>query len=141
MLAMPKNSLSKAIAIIFFTVGATLICGFVFLIGFLIIISEGDNVTSTPVEDTIEEIRKPKQTSQSTPSIRPALIAPARMPLEGDVTIEVNVTELPNKSVQVHGMTNLPTGTDLMLSIIDSVAGESPHWMSSIVTCENVDAC
>ena len=106
--------------------GITSFCGFVFLVGFAIkeVVSVPENITTTPVKDTVEEIRKPKQTSQSTPSIRPALIAPARIPLEGDVTIEVNVTELPNKSVQVHGMTNLPTGTDLMLSIIDTIEGD-----------------
>ena len=46
-----------------------------------------------------------KQTSQSTPSIRPALIAPARTPLDGDVKITMNVTEIPDRSVRIHGTT------------------------------------
>jgi len=66
-----------------------------------------------------------KQTSQSTPSIQAALIEPARTPLDGDVTITINVTELPDRTVRIHGTTNLPTGTHLMLTVTDTIDGDA----------------
>ena len=47
----------------------------------------------------------------------------ARTPLDGDVTITVDVTELPDRRVRLHGTTNLPTDTNLMLSVKERAQG------------------
>ena len=47
----------------------------------------------------------------------------ARKPLDGDVTIDVTVTELPDRRIRLHGTTNLPTNTNLMLSVEERMQG------------------
>ena len=64
-----------------------------------------------------------KQASRSTPSIQAAPLRPARVPLDSDVVITISVSELPNRSVRVSGKTNLPTGTNLMLSVDEILSG------------------
>lgn len=50
-------------------------------------------------------------------------VKPARAVLDGDVTITISVTELSGARVRLSGMTNLPTGTHLMLSVEEKAQG------------------
>lgn len=68
--------------------------------------------------------------SQTPTSSAPATVPPssntnqpARTPLNGDVTIKVNVTELPDRRVRLYGTTNLPTDTNLLLSVKERAQG------------------
>lgn len=62
-------------------------------------------------------------TNQRAVSDQPVTVEPARRPLDGDVTIDVNVTELPDRRIRLHGTTNLPTNTNLMLSVEERMQG------------------
>lgn len=46
-----------------------------------------------------------------------------RKPLDGDVRIDISVTQDERRRVRIHGATNLPPGTDLMLSIAERLRG------------------
>ena len=46
-----------------------------------------------------------------------------RKPLDGEVTIKLNVTDLADHRVRIQGTTNLPTGTELMLSVDERAEG------------------
>ncbi len=46
-----------------------------------------------------------------------------RKPLGGDVTIKLHVTDLADHRVRIQGTTNLPTGTELMLSVDERAEG------------------
>ncbi|HCO22469.1 MAG TPA: hypothetical protein DIT97_05175 [Gimesia maris] len=52
-----------------------------------------------------------------------APVEPVRTPLDGDVTITLDVTELSDGRVRLHGTTNLPTDTKLMLSVEERARG------------------
>lgn len=47
----------------------------------------------------------------------------ARKSLDGDVTIDVTVTKLPDRRIRLNGTTNLPTNTKLMLSVEEHLQG------------------
>lgn len=61
--------------------------------------------------------------TQLTAPTTPDTAETARKPLGGDVTIDVKVTELADRRVRIHGTTNLPTGTELMLSVEERAQG------------------
>lgn len=68
--------------------------------------------------DTKESDRVP-----SKESVPAEASGTARKPLNGDVAIDVSVTELPDRRIRLHGTTNLPTDTKLMLSVEEPVQG------------------
>lgn len=85
-------------------------------------VSVGDNpdvaATESSAEDALESDRS--ITSGTT-----------RKPLAGDVTLVLEITELTDNRVQLHGVTNLPTDTSLGLSIKEKMEGGF-HGQSSI---------
>lgn len=50
-------------------------------------------------------------------------IGTVRKPLNGDVTIDLTASELPDRRIRLHGTTNLPAGTTLMLSVAERMQG------------------
>lgn len=67
----------------------------------------------------------PKSTPHKPQPAKPVqLVAePIRTPLNGDVAITIEVTELPKGRVRLCGTTNLPTDTVLMLSVEEKAQG------------------
>ena len=89
----------------------------------LLIAGCGDTTpTQTPTASTPATVSQ-SDTNQRAASDQPVADEPARRPLDGDVTIDVNVTELPDRRVRIHGTTNLPGNTNLMLSIEERMQG------------------
>jgi len=62
-------------------------------------------------------------TDKSATSVQPETVVPARVPFDEDVMIKVNVTELSDRRICLHGTTNLPTDTKLMLSVEERAQG------------------
>jgi len=75
-----------------------------------------------------EDSRPPEAADRGSPvsrTERPSAdrLSATRKPLDGDVRIELKVTELSGRRVHIHGTTNLPTDTQLMLSVKERTEG------------------
>jgi hypothetical protein len=79
--------------------------------------------TQRPTSSTPPKVQ-PTQSNTNRPAapVQPVLET-TRTPLDGDVTITIQVTELPDQRVRLHGTTNLPTETNLMLSVEELAQG------------------
>src|SRR5687767_10889904 len=75
--------------------------------------------TSTPARAV--EPTQPN-TNQPAARVEPS-VETARTPLDGDVTLTVEVTEVPDGRVRLNGRTSLPTDTKLMLSVEERAQG------------------
>lgn len=91
----------------------------------LLITGCGDTThTQTPTPSTPAKVSQSKpNTNQPVTLVQPVAVEPARSPLDGDVTININVIELPDRCVRLHATTNLPTNTNLMLSVKERMQG------------------
>jgi hypothetical protein len=78
----------------------------------LVVITAGCDNDSKP-SDTLPSEESPPAEASST----------AYKPIDGDVTIEMTVTEQPDKRIRLHGTTNLPNKTNLILSIEERMQG------------------
>lgn len=100
---------------------ATMKCSPLFLA--LLIAGCGDSApTQTPTASN-PATGSHSNTTQRAASDQPVAVEPERRPLDGDVTIDVNVTELPGRRIRLNGTTNLPTSTNLMLSVEERMQG------------------
>ena len=79
------------------------------------------------------------QPSGTLPSHAPVSQSAAdavRKSLDGHVKIDIKITELPGRLVRIHGTTNLPEGTELMLSIEGRFKGEFDGQSKSSVQAD-----
>lgn len=65
-------------------------------------------------EETPTNSSHPAPPNESVPA---EASSTARKPLNGDVAIDLTVTELPDRRIRLHGTTNLPEWTNLSLSV------------------------
>lgn len=56
-------------------------------------------------------------------SVAAEAVGTIRQPLDGDVTITLTASELPDGRIRLHGTTNLPASTTLMLSVAERMEG------------------
>jgi len=81
------------------------------------------NPLQSPQSDTPSEKNASADAVPSKESRPHGATDTARKALDSDVTIDVNVTELPDRRIRLHGTTNLPTNTNLMLSVEERMQG------------------
>lgn len=92
------------------------------LLAFLIAGCRDDTHTQSRTPTTSDRDSH-SNTNQRMVSDQHVTVATTRGSLDGDVTIDVNVTELPGRRIRLDGTTNLPTNTNLMLSVEERVQG------------------
>lgn len=106
----------NSLAAVFIIIGTLIIAVRLFGLDFSIFTKNPTVIGSLMNDDTSSKRQTSSPDQQPSATVQPPA-GSARTPLEGDVTIIVEVTELPDGRVHLHGTTNLPTDTNLMLSV------------------------
>lgn len=107
---------------------------YVLLIFTLLIVSCSDNSNSSAADSAVLEAENNVENTQT--SSQPKASEETITTLDEDAVIELKVTELADNRVRLHGTTNLPSSTNLMLSVQERIEGGF-HGQSKVSVSSN----